>query len=352
MDFNEYLFPGDVSFSGAQFGEGYVDFSAAQFGEGDVDFGQAQFGEGDVSFSQAQFGEGYVNFSQAQFGEGYVNFSQAQFGAGDVSFRDVQFGEGAILFDGSIFESGTLSFKHANFPGPMYFKNVVAGLEGGEEYPVTFEGSVFKSPLTLDSSRFNTVPDFRHTRIEQDITMEGTEVTYTSARVYRYFKAATSPDDTSRYRKLRELAIDAKDHDREHTFFAFEQRSKFHHHLNAFQYFPIFLYNIITDFGRSIWRPGCGLIFTWLLAAQLFYWRSFVDFCVTFGNALTLSAANMMPFLGWSNSARGRQIEQLYGDPPQIHWTVELVAFSEGSLSLLFIFLIGLALKNRTSIAI
>ena len=113
------------------------------------------------------------------------------------------------------------------------------------------------------------------------------------------------------------------------------------------QYLPIFMYGIISNFGRSLWRPFFGLISTWLLAAQLIYWRSFVDLSGSFWNALALSSANMLPFISWSRSVRDRDMEPLFGKQLEIHWMVEVAAFGEGLFSLIFIFLIGMALRNK-----
>ena len=40
-------------------------------------------------------------------------------------------------------------------------------------------------------------------------------------------------------------------------------------------------------------------------------------------------------------------MEPLFGKQLEIHWMVEVAAFGEGLFSLIFIFLIGMALRNK-----
>jgi hypothetical protein len=347
VDFSNWDFTkeGNVAFKLFKF-PGAVSFRSAIFGEGNVIFSDAEFCNGDVFFSDAKFGNGDVYFHEAKFGVGGVYFIGAEFGVGNVSFNYADFGEGVVSFYGAEFGGGNLDYGKARFPGPMSFTSVKAGIANGKAVTVSFAGAVFESLLGLDDTKFNCVPDFRQAQIQRDISIEYTEVSYRTDDKRRILKVA-DVKHASKYRSLRRLAIEAKDHDKEIEFFAFEQRSKFLNSLNTLQYFPIFLYNLLSNFGRSFLRPFIGLLSTWLIAAQLFYWRSFINLTGDYSDALWLSASNLLPFISWSRVTRQAHLEALYGLPPNVHWTIEATAYAEGIVALIFIFLIGLAIRNK-----
>ena len=54
-----------------------------------------------------------------------------------------------------------------------------------------------------------------------------------------------------------------------------------------------------------------------------------------------------MPFLNWGRSVRSDYLTALYGETVSQHLTVSAIMYSQGILSLLFIFLMGLALRNK-----
>lgn len=335
---------GEVSFNDAQFGEGYVTFGDTQFGEGNVFFMEAHFGKGDVSFRKASFGTGGVFFCEANFGKGDVSFSEVNFGKGAANFEDTQFGEGNVSFGEAQFGEGKIYFSSCRCKGPTSFGGAEMGKGGG---PVVFEAAVFESSISLDNVTFNCVPDFRHAKVERDISMEDTRVHYQRERHLQFLWKALSPDDASKYRKLKKLATEAKDHDRELEFFSYELRAKYVHRLNWLQYLPIFLYGLFSDFGRSVVRPIAGLLILWIFTAQLLYWRSFEHLNGTYWNALWLSAGNLLPFASWSRVAREKHINALYGGTNNADWIVDATAYGESVLALVFIFLLGLALRNK-----
>ncbi len=307
LNFELFRFPGGASFAKATFGDGDVNFGGANFGKGSVNFAGAIFGDGDVSFIRANFGKGSVNFKEINFGKGLVEFAGATFGDGDclVNFIRTTFGDNT-------------SFRGASFAGITFF----------------------------DDATFSQVPDFQQTHFDHDISMERMSVAYKQETTSRFLKKAARSEDASCFRRLRRMAAEAKDHARELVFFAQETRARYGHELNAFQYFPFLLYHWFSDFGRSLWRPALGLVAFWILAAEGLYHSRYCMSGARF-DAYMLSLSNTMPFLSWGQSVRPDYLTTLYGETISQHPTVSVIMYGQGFLSLIFIFLIGLALRNK-----
>ncbi len=367
LNFRFFHFPGGASFVGATFGDGSVDFSEATFGDGFVDFAGAIFGDGDVKFIRANFGDGGVNFVGATFGDGGVNFGGAIFGDGDVNFIVAKFGDGLVNFAGAIFGDGDVKFIRANFgDGSVNFADATFG-KGLVSFVVatfgddpvifartkfgdgdtSFSGASFAGTTTFDDATFSRVPDFRQTHFGRDISMEGMSVAYKQEATSRFLKRAAGSEDASRFRKLRRMAAEAKDHTRELAFFAQETRARYGHDLKkARQYFPFLLYHFFSNFGQSFWRPALGLFLIWILAAEGLYHSRYCMSGARF-DAYMLSLSNTMPFLNWGRSVRPDYLTALYGETISQHPTVSVIMYGQGILSLIFIFLIGLALRNK-----
>lgn len=65
-----------------------------------------------------------------------------------------------------------------------------------------------------------------------------------------------------------------------------------------------------------------------------------------FWDGLSFSAANIFPFLGTSQGTLSVARKNLYGEEALSIW-VNVLATAEGGLGILYLFLIGLALRNR-----
>ena len=150
---------------------------------------------------------------------------------------------------------------------------------------------------------------------------------------------------------MKQLAIEAKDHEQELKFLADEYRAKRFHETNGLALIPNYLYDVLSNYGRSIQRPFWFLAALWLSAAQILT----RDGCIyaLFGarafDALLVSAGNLLPFIGGSRAA----IEHKRALFPEVAkgelfptW-VDALGIIEGLLAAVFIFLIGLALRNR-----
>ena len=99
VDFSDATFgKGAIGFINATFGDGGVSFRDTTFGDGGVSFFGATFGDGGVYFRGATFGDGGVYFRGATFGDGGVSFIGATF-HGSVLFKNISSTKKKSSFD-------------------------------------------------------------------------------------------------------------------------------------------------------------------------------------------------------------------------------------------------------------
>ncbi len=342
---------GNVSFDYAEFGKGNVDFSNAQFGDG-VSFGNAQFGDGDVIFQCAYFGDGGVIFQCAHFGDGNVRFDYAHFGDGNAGFDGAHFGDGLVDFNGAHFGNGKFSFGKTKFDGSLYFgapKNTKdeANQNTKDISLLSFNGAIFKQNFVLEG-HFHCIPDLRYTKIEHHFDLSGVKIDKLTRNKDKDKDKAeakeNAEENAARLRRLRELAENNRHHDAGLDFFALESRvmrksgdwCKFRSALDR-------LYQLSSNYGRSILRPSLWLLLS-TLSFFVIYWWSATAQCAKWQDALNLAVSNALPFI---LSSRGQAEVAFKALFPEKTVCLVLLTYGQSLLSLVFIFLIGLGLRNR-----
>jgi hypothetical protein len=271
----------------------------------------------EVSFEGVNFtleGNNKISFAGFKF-PGHANFSKTK-------FLDAKFG-GAIFF-------GAASFSNATFEGEADFGGAIF-----KGYAL-FDGGTFNGPVLLGKSQFGIVPDFRRCEFKKHVTLHGMQID---------FRSPTTEFEADMYRRLKEIAINARDHDREQIFFAYELMAKCGHETRGLKTWPSHLYQLFGDFGRSLLRPSGWLLGVWLGFGVL-YNRIAVNDWSHIWDGLLFSTAQLFPFLGASKGALADAGKALFGGPPFSGW-VNALGMLEGVLGILFLFLIGLALRNR-----
>ena len=341
---------GDVSFTGVRFGEGDVFFIEAQFGDGDVSFEEAQFGNGKISFTGAQFGNGYVFFAATKFGDG-VSFTKARFGEGDVSFYRAQFGNGHVSFYGAQFGDGNISFEKAQF-GDVSLSFEQMHIKGNFQFEsiqlrscshFSFHGSQFEGSLILHQIAIECVIDLRNTKLSRPIDLDNVKTKFISERYFGLFHRAKHPNDSTCYRRLKKLAKEADDHDSALQFFAGEKRAGYWHDVKGAELLFYYLYDLLSNYGRSISRPLVGLFATWSGFSYL-YWNAQTEWNPSPASAGLLSMGHSIPFYLGSRDTISHSLTALYGEniPAWIH----VAAVGQSVISGIFLFLIALALRN------
>ena len=117
---------------------------------------------------------------------------------------------------------GTAAFKDVNFMARVDFSGVQFLQHAN------FDGSTFEAPLNLNNTIFFQVPDFRKTILKAHFTFHGVNVEFKNKGYLKLhlFEFAETNDHADKFRRMKELAIISKDHEREQDFFAKELRAK------------------------------------------------------------------------------------------------------------------------------
>ncbi|MDM7978550.1 MULTISPECIES: pentapeptide repeat-containing protein [Thalassospira] len=365
LSFEGYHF-GDASFLLSCFGDGGVDFSGARF-HGDVDFSKAYFGDGNVDFYEARFC-GHVNFCKACFANGDVDFSKTHFTGKFLNFEAARFDNGHLDFTNAIFENCNVVFIEANLT-KLTFHPKSFGLGSISAQALSVERhTLFIIPFSDDSSitltmygasfggalfvsgNFGIVPDLRATRCYHQVDLSGLKVKLprTFGWPPKLSRVAEDPEDGARLRRLKEIAETNKDHQAALRFSADENRAKRWIETSWFGSVLDMAFSFFSDYGQSILRPVLWLlaifvdgtsIYLALATGTLANWRAGLE------QAALLSASNSLPFLPQSRDLREDALTALYGTDPSL--CIDILMIAQGVLSFIFLFLIGLGLRNR-----
>ncbi len=349
-NFAGFIFPGNVTFDSAKFDA--VIFNDAEFRGDNIYFSNAEFYGKYTEFNHAQFLGKNASFQDVSFENTSVRFIRTHF-FGDVNFGKVKFGDitcagmkvgGVATFTDAEFLSGKTIFNLMEFEGPVLFDETEFRID------VSFTGAKFCSSVNLENSEFAQVPDFRRTKLEAHFTFHNLKIddVFTDEKKYKWLGKVKNSSDADKFRRLKEIAIQSRDHERELDFFAKELKAKRFYETKGLSLIPSYLYEWTSDFGRSLWRPIFCLIMTAVYFGELYgvqglkYATSPLE---PLWNGMKLSLAIMVPFAAVSRTALLEARDALFG--PDISFWMYFAMVFEGVLAVIFIFLIGLALRNR-----
>ena len=363
-DFRGFHFPCSVSFSRSKFGEGDVSFDDVTFDEGIVSFLGVAFGEGDVRFDGAMFGDGTVSFLGAAFGDGTVSFLGAAFGEGHVSFSGATFGDGTVSFLGAAFGEGHVSFYGATFgEGEFWF----GGLHVKGELDCTgldVQRAVFRN-TTVDGladwtdAKFGSIPDFRQMKLDRAPEVARMSVPAPGMTGYWPLSTATDQQDVLKFRKLKAMAIDANDHEKDGEFFAYEMMAKRGWETKGwFGLLANWLYWITSNYGRSYEVPFYWMVASFLgFATHYSWWLNRYVLMEDAGDfAFWFSLKNTVPFLGTlfrfvaEPENYTSQFDKVYSAAADAGLNVDALIHTglfQGVLSLILFFFLLLGLRNR-----
>ena len=350
VSFIGFHFPnGDISFVGAKFGDGKVNFAGARFGNGDVNFDSATFGKGNISFFLATFGNGDVSFEGATFGKGDVSFKRATFSKGDLSFNHVTFGDGDVNFFKATFGDGDVSFVDATFgKGKVAFRLatfegrfILLGYKNTEDITdLSFLNCHFKSTITIGAA-LTCVPDLCGTIVSAHVDLGQLAI----------IPKTRSREDAGKYRRLKELAEQNRDHEAALRFFAAERRFgrwvKVGNPWRAlWSYLSSvldLLYDGLSNYGQSIGRP-CAALFV-LIGLSGYLYTTYFELFPHWGDALLLAAAESIPFLTTTAIIPVKTPDKAILDT--LGWPFHLWHLAYQIVSFILLFLIGIGLRNR-----
>ena len=366
VSFEGFHFPGEAHFEGSGFG-GEATFRGAKFFDVAL-FDRAVFSKG-ADFREATFSR-RASFAGAQFGaEG--RFDVARF-SGHTSFDDAHFTTNG-RFQRTTFSS-VVSFLRTKFEGEARFVEMNClgdvrfsdtELKGNTRFlrsrflsDTQFGGTNFGGAVNdFSYSYFARVADFRTAIFAAAPNLHGTTIHYATngeGGVWRrILRRAAHPDDTARYRRMKQLASEAKDHEREISFFADELRAKRFYEIDQFlSMVPNIAYDWLSNYGRSIARPVVGLLLmigiAWFAIIEA-HWRALDGDGAKLGASFVVATTNSALLLGADKwDLRARALKTIYpGSAADLGLLGSVLAYSQSALSLFLFFLIGLALRNR-----
>ncbi|KID57142.1 hypothetical protein JF50_07830 [Pseudoalteromonas luteoviolacea] len=355
-DFKNVTFSGYTVFSGATF-SGDANFKRAGF-SGLADFVSVNFNNG-VDFTKANFIFD-ISFGGTQF-NGLLDFLGANF-LGEALFRDVTFSNSAN-FSNTAFCS-TADFNNANFGGyadfleaifsdHVEFNNAVFEStfkfkpnSSEEVVSLDFRGAAFNK-LFLISGNYTCIPDLRQTKTSHHLDLSELKVQLkrTAEGVGAIGERAIDPLDSERLCRLKEIAESNKDQIRALAFHADEQRASRWIALNPWQSILDSFYSLTSNYGQSIFRPFVFLMMSIFVFSHvtISYADSKKDVQLT--TAIVISVATVTPFMAISKDARSNNIKKIFSN--DIPESYVMYGYFHSFCSFIFIFLIGLGLRNR-----
>jgi len=329
INYNGFIFPSGAGFSRATF-EGRAGFDGATF-KGWAGFSQVDFLQ-HVNFGHAKF-EKEANFEAIEAKRAF-NLAGVRFGAAVPNFSQAHFTEAPRLDHIEVRPAPEVKFWT---PEVRKLISALHKKKDLDKYP----------RLKRWRTRFllrNLVRDqhqaalLRHANARFDNAHERDEADQIEG----------NSNDEAYYRALKRLAIQAHDHDNEMSFFAGEMRARRHvldfpgpfkkGFASCIRYWAGVLYEITSDFGRSLWRPFAWWMALFLLSASLYHSNAApkaLELCQqrsfaaeqTGGTALSpgsaaliITAKNSLLFLGGDRTEKlKRAYGCLYGASPLYH---------------------------------
>jgi len=275
-----------------------------------------------------------VNFSGSEFNDS-AGFSDGVFFA-DVFFTSVVFARWAH-FEGTRFHgradfSGAecryieaSSFAGATFEGETSFERVAFRGE------INFNKTSFKDETSFEDASFVFAPKFFEAKLFEGTVWRGVKWPLPSAKYYagKYLDA---------YERLKMEMERLKKHEAELDFFALELQCK-RTLLGGIAGFPITLYGLFCDYGRSYGRPLAGLVLTVLLGAIVMW--ACPGQPASFSEIAALALANTFAVLGFRRE---------FFDPEVLKamtpW-LKAAGAAQMTFGMIFLFFFALAIRNR-----
>ena len=373
VDFSKFHFPGEVSFRSVNF-QKYANFENAvfiydvnfrgvifskvcKFGNSTftkmADFCEAEFG-GDAHFKSAEF-EGSASFQGATFSR-RASFTHTKF-KNEANYIDATF-EGLTEFHDSEFE-GAATFRQCSF------KRGVSFIGSSFKKIAMFKAVSGKGFFSVSNVKFSSLPNFTEAHFEEAPLFDDVEL---KPECFEKSQAhETKLNLPSHWRALKRLAIQAHDHERELQFFKGEiiARRGTEDNWTHVRFWFGWLYQLLSDFGRSMGRPLIWLGISLLIFAIFYACQGPVEIkqllikhvsCIDGSGdsrmvALGVSVTNAFPFAAIGSSDLLNQFYAcLYYIPesaPVIPYIVSFASVIQFFVSAVLLFLFLLAVRNH-----
>lgn len=351
-NFSGYIFPGGANFAGAIFRD-KADFTSARFSGSTYAeracFDDCRF-EGQAEFYEATF-SGMATFKRAKFSDETI-FTRCSF-SDEARFLRSQFLGQVNFWEAEFVSNG--QFEEAEFHRRVEFTQAVF------KKLALFTGAVFSSGSTFEKTTYAHPPNFLSTVFAVPPLMIGATVDYPTGkeRWHKVFGKADMNDDVAKYRRLKQLAQESRDHESTLRFLGQELKAKRFYETKGLSLIPNMLYGILSNFGQSVARPLLWLLL-FVIVPAIYYtahsypWSAGVRPMGALKCGIYLSVTASGYLVGWekllfhqkslaclglaSSSATGQTLAA---------FPIEIFFMLQSAITLLLVFLTGLALRNR-----
>ena len=290
---------------------------------------------GQSSFYKTHFANS-AYFIEAEFLD-FVSFVGAQFTM-DAQFQTAEF-YGETMFGGSHFKQLAL------FDGTRH--------EGD-----TFLGARFSDTVVFDNGVFAKTADFRRARFERRVPRFfqrgfADDIGFSTIRDFWPKQAAFDLEESKdAYRRLRQISAAQHNPENEHFFLRQEMACSAEVQDNLLSKWVIKGFGFFSDYGYSVGRPLAGLLGVWAIGALaiqfVFAWAIVygapppgMAAVPGFEDALGLGLANTFAIFGFRTFYFG---EEYMSSLPAF---VKIVCGAQTVLGFIFLFFLGLGLRNR-----
>ena len=296
------------------------------------------------------FDQAFANYlKKNNIKDGLYNFLGAEFSS--INFSDAKFSADAIFYKATF--SGDANFSSVKFSAEANFAEV------------TFSNLV----IFREAESTKSVPSFIGTRFKNAPILESFQINWVRNR----------PNiNITRYRQLKKIAIDGANHEQEVRFFGFETRCKMHlKHTPILTKAFIGLYWVFSNFGQSLLRPLGALVLVWIVATAItisttmktpiptalssLIMFEYLEPCEAIpSNAFrskldairsqSIGSSLTLPVIAMDKDTQHQRNQCLYGQGGGVPETNRIINGIQQVLSLIFLFLFGLAVRNRFKI--
>jgi hypothetical protein len=355
INFNEFKFGPGANFENTKFPR-YTSFDFADFGEFSdfsnvtVDarssFKNTKFSrytalksiylEDWIDFDYAVF-EGDNDFSGSSFGH-CTRFNGAKFGP-DINFSDCTFRQ-AVCFE-SIQDTTKDSVDWTPYDATSKTFNRISFKDCLFKSSASFKNREFRDTTLFDGATFKKTPDFFGCTLHQDMSFKNVS-----------FPPATGEGYSIRaYRNLRQSFSQLQAPQEEQHFFSLEME-EITQSLTGARRWIFQIYGKLSSYGASISRPLLAYLISFILFSCAYAALSWVTHCLPDSQRCSFNMAGIeffflqaIPLPGLEKMADPIR-STIFADSGLISLAATVLIIVQKSCSLLFIFLIGLALRN------
>ena len=334
-----------------------VIFDGADFKNGKIHVGETQFTDAELSFLNGKFSNCYISLSLLIFENSTLVLTNTTFTRSRIDSNRVSFTRGNLICDNSDFLDtpvqflsmelgiGKYTFERSRFDRGL----ILADLRScGKADAISVRYSSFDGPLVFEFDEpLSFAIDLVSTHIKHPLQLSALKCVFPTMLNSSGYRQAKDKGDAERLRRLKELAEQNRDFEKAVDFRVEEMRAARWHGKHGWAAILVEgLFWLGSDYGRSLFNPIIGLIYTWFIGAVTYAKVSQMPFTYhEIIKAMPFSWGQMFVYIPSSKEARTQGLMPLFGEHMP-NW-LYFITFSQSLLTLVLLFQVGLVLRNR-----